>query len=101
MGSVVGRVAVRRTATITQPSKGQFRVHLDDQPTFGSVERARDHGIELLGPRALSDAAQAGADRPEISTRWEAKTVVVEGKAVFVEGTLTVEAAGRPRLGLR
>ena len=31
--AVVGRVRVRRSATVTQPTRGQFRVHLADQPT--------------------------------------------------------------------
>ena len=97
IGAVVGRVLVRRSCTITQPTRGQFRVHLEDQPTFGSVENARRRAQDLLEPRVLADADQAGADRVELRRDWEATTAVIEGKEVFVEGTLTVEAAGRPR----
>ena len=98
IGAVVGRVLVRRSCTITQPTRGQFRVHLEDQPTFGSVENARRRAQDLLEPRVLADADHAGADRVELRRDWEATTAVIEGKEVFVEGTLTVEAAGRPRL---
>jgi len=97
VGAVVGRVRVRRSATITQPTRGQFRVHLDDQPTFGSVKNARAKATELLEAAALTDAEAAGAATPELTESWEQRVAVVGEKEVFVEGTLTVEAAGRPK----
>ncbi|MEM7096104.1 MAG: hydantoinase/oxoprolinase family protein [Actinomycetota bacterium] len=97
VGAVVGRVRVRHSCTVTQPSKGQFRVHLEEQPTFGSVENARAAALELLEAAALVDAERAGAADPELASDWSARTAWVEGKEVFVEGTLTVEASGRPR----
>ena len=97
VGAVVGRVRVRQSCTITQPTRGQYRVHLEDQPTFGSVENAVAHATELLTASTLADAEQAGAATPDVSSVWEARTAVVEGKEIFVEGTLTIEASGRPR----
>ena len=97
VGAVVGRVRVRHSCTITQPTKGQFRVHLDDQPTFGSVDNAVAHATGVLESSALADADRAGAATPDLASTWTAQTAVVEGKEVFVEGTLTVEASGRPR----
>jgi len=97
VGAVVGRVRVRRSATITQPTRGQYRVHLDDQPTFGSVENARARATELLTAAALADAESAGAATPEVSETWAQRSALVNDKDVFVEGTLTIEAAGRPR----
>lgn len=97
VGAVVGRVRVRHACTITQPTKGQFRVHLEDQPTFGSVANARAKATELLEAAALADAERAGAAEPDLSADWQEQTAVVEGKEVFVEGTLTIEASGRPR----
>lgn len=97
VGAVVGRVRIRRTATITQPTRGQFRVHLDDQPTFGSVENARAKATEMLTTAALSDAEAAGAATPELSESWDVRSARVNDKDVFVEGTLTIEASGRPR----
>ena len=97
VGAVVGRVRVRRSATITQPTRGQFRVHLDEQPTFGSVEAARSKATELLQAATLLDAEAAGAATPKLSESWQARTAHVNGKDVFVEAQLTIEASGRPR----
>ncbi len=98
VGAVVGHVRVRRSASITQPTKGQFRVHLQDQPTFGSVDRAHEHARALLDFAVAKDAEAAGADQPELHETFVKRTAWVEGKEVFVEGTLTVEATARPRL---
>jgi len=98
VGAVVGQVRVRRSATITQPTRGQYRVHLDDQPTFGSVENARACATELLHAQAMADAEAAGASTPELSETWSARVAHVNGKDVFVEGQLTIEASGRPSI---
>ena len=98
VGAVVGRVRVRRSATITQPTRGQYRVHLEDQPTFGSVDRARAHATERLHHLATAEAEVAGADTPRLSEDWQQRVAEVNGKEIFVEGILVVEAAGRPRL---
>ena len=97
VGAVIGQVRVRRSATITQPTRGQFRVHLDDQPTFGSAENARAAATELLQQSALADAVSAGAATPELTEHWQQRVAHVNGKDVFVEATLTIEASGRPR----
>lgn len=97
VGAVVGQVCVRRSATITQPTRGQYRVHLDDQPTFGSVENARERATELLSANVLGDAQEAGAATPELTSYWDERIAVIDGKELFVEGTLTLEASGRPR----
>ena len=97
VGAVIGQVRVRRSATITQPTRGQFRVHLDDQPTFGSVESAHAAATDLLHAAVLADAESAGAATPELTETWQERIAHMNGKDVFVEGTLTVEASGRPR----
>lgn len=99
IGAVVGGVRIRRRATITQPSKGQFRVHLEDQPTFGSVDNARAAATEILDAAIRVEAQAAGGVQVEISTDWSERTAVVNDKEVFVEGTLTIQASGRPSLG--
>ncbi len=98
VGAVVGRVRLRRQATVSQPTKGQFRVHLADQPTFGSVERARDAALELLIAELTEDARQAGTIDPLITHEWSEKVATVENKEVFVDGLLVVTATGRPTL---
>jgi len=98
VGAVVGRVRVRRSATITQPSRGQFRVHLEDQSTFGSVDNARAFAAEWLQVAVRVDADRAGADTPELTETWDERVAHVNGKDIFVEGVLTIEASGRPGL---
>jgi len=98
VGAVVGRVRVRKSATITQPSRGQYRVHLEDQPTFGSVENARAAATELLTSAALTEADAAGAATPELTESWDARWATVNEREIFVEGVLTIEAAGRPQV---
>jgi len=100
IGAVVGRVRLRHQATIAQPSKGQFRVHLPEAPhDFGDLHRAVAFASETLEATVRAAAEQAGARDVEIATSWEATTAMVEGKEVFVEGTATAEATGRPKLG--
>jgi len=98
VGAVVGQVRVRRSATVSQPTKGQFRVHIDDQPTFGSVANARAAASSALTAAAIADAERAGAATPEVVESWDQRVAMVNGKEVFVEGELIVEVSGRPRL---
>ena len=99
VGAVVGHVRMRRSCTITQPTKGQFRLHLDDQPTFGSIDNARTAARERLERAVEHDARTAGAGAVDVDEDWSSREAMVDGKAVFVEGTLTVTAHGRPALG--
>lgn len=98
VGAVVGQVRVRRSATITQPTRGQYRVHIGDQMSFGSVERARDAAAVELEAMAVGDAERAGAETPEVHHDWQQRTAIVDGKELFVEGQLTVTVSGRPKL---
>ncbi len=98
VGSVVGQVRIAVEATVSQPTKGQFRVHLGDQPSFGDIGPAREATAELLEANARDVAIKAGAGDVSISTSWEQTTAMVEGKEVFIEGRMVVTATGRPAL---
>lgn len=99
IGAVVGRVRLRHEATIAQPSKGQFRVHLPEAPhDYGDLHRAVAFATETLEATVRAAAHAAGARDVEIATTWSATTAMVEGKEVFVEGTAVAEATGRPKL---
>lgn len=99
IGAVVGRVRLLHQATIAQPSKGQFRVHLPEAPhDFGDLHRAVAFASETLETTVRAAAHEAGARDVEVATTWSATTAMVEGKEVFVEGTATAEATGRPKL---
>jgi N-methylhydantoinase A/oxoprolinase/acetone carboxylase beta subunit len=99
VGAVVGRIRIRRQATVTQPRSAQYRVHAGDQSQFGSIERARRYGQEILGAEVARLADAAGAANAEISYDWSARTAMVNGKEVLVEGIVSATATGRPRIG--
>lgn len=96
VGAVVGRVQVRRVATVTQPRKGQFKVHLNDQRTFGDLDRAVEWARDKLSEAVTADATRAGAEVVELHETWQVKEAVVGDKTVFVEGILSIEASGKP-----
>ncbi|MFC6635986.1 hydantoinase/oxoprolinase family protein [Sulfitobacter sp. JBTF-M27] len=99
IGAVVGRVTMRQSGTVTSPSEGKYRVHLIDGPQdFANQESALSLLETVLHDAALSDAQAAGAEDIQISVKRNLRTAGVEGRKVFVEATLTVEAAGRPRV---
>ena len=101
IGAVVGRITMRRSGTITAPNEGRFRVHLESGPEdFAEVAPALDRLEKVLREAATAAAIAAGADDIEILVDRDIKTAQAEARVVFVEATLTVEAAGRPRLAV-
>jgi N-methylhydantoinase A/oxoprolinase/acetone carboxylase beta subunit len=101
IGAVVGRVIVRRTGTVTAPSEGRYRVHLDTGPEdFGDEAAALARLEDVLADAARSAALAAGAADVETSAARDVKRAALEARDVFVEATITVEAAGRPRVAL-
>ncbi|MFK7752701.1 MAG: hydantoinase/oxoprolinase N-terminal domain-containing protein [Sedimentitalea sp.] len=101
IGAVVGRVTMRRSGTVTAPSEGRFRVHLDSGPEdFNAPELAMDRLEQALRVLAEADAQAAGAEGVQLSVSRDIRTARLEAREVFVEATLQVEASGRPRVAL-
>lgn len=98
VGAVVGQVRIVDQATITQPSKGQYRVHLPGAEDRAEFENAVADAETLLGERVEKQAADAGADQVVKTTNVDKRTAVVEGKEILVEATVSVIGVGRPRL---
>ncbi|WP_147112022.1 hydantoinase/oxoprolinase N-terminal domain-containing protein [Tateyamaria sp. syn59] len=99
IGAVVGRVTVRRSGTVTAPSEGRFRVHLPTGPEdFAGSEAALAKLETVLAEDARAAARAAGASEIELRVSRDIRTVQAEAREVFVEATLTAEAAGRPRI---
>jgi hypothetical protein len=99
IGAVVGRITMRRSGTVTAPSEGRFRVHLESGPEdFPSSEEAIAALEQALAAEARAAAETAGAEDIHVHTEQDIRTATVEGQEVFVEGMLTVEASGRPRV---
>ena len=98
VGAAVSEIRVTERATITQPTRGQYRVHLagagDD---LGDVEPAVERAAELLAERVRTRADRSGAASVTIGVDVERKTAEVGGKILLVEATVTVTGVGPPR----
>lgn len=99
IGAVVGRVTMRRAGTITSPSEGRFRVHLETGPEdYADAETAMTMLEDELRVQALAAAKASGAEDIHVSATRDIRQAHTEGRDVFLEATLTVEASGRPRI---
>ena len=99
IGAVVGRVTMRQSGTVTSPSEGKYRVHLVEGPRdFGDQDSALSLLESVLREVAQAQAEEAGAQDIQMTVSRDIRTAGVESREVFVEATITVEAAGRPRV---
>ncbi|OAN89383.1 hydantoinase, partial [Sulfitobacter geojensis] len=101
IGAVVGRVTMRESGTVTAPSEGKYRVHLVEGPQdFADQDSALDALETVLREDAVAQAKIAGAEDIQVSVKRDIRTAGVEAREVFIEATITVEAAGRPRVAV-
>jgi N-methylhydantoinase A/oxoprolinase/acetone carboxylase beta subunit len=99
IGAVVGRVTIRRSGTVTSPSEGLYRVHLNTGPEdHRDASAALDALQAALEAAARADAVAAGAEDIQITAVRDLRTAQAEARQVFLEGEITVEASGRPRI---
>ena len=99
IGAVVGRVTMRRSGTVTSPSAGLFRVHLETGPEdFGDEGSAMERIETVLTALAVDDAQEAGAQDIQMRVERDVRKAEAEAREVFIEATIMVEAAGRPRV---
>lgn len=99
IGAVVGRLTLRRSGTVTSPSEGRYRVHLEDGPQdFLSSDAALGLLESVLRDEAEGAVRHAGAEDIRVVVDRDIKTARIEAQDVFVEALITVEASGRPRV---
>ena len=99
IGAVVGRVTIRRAGTVTSPSEGKFRVHLESGPEDYAGSDAAMEALEAaLSAEARAEAEAAGAVDIHVTARREVKEAQAEARRVFLEAEILVEASGRPRI---
>jgi len=97
VGAVVGQVRIAAQCTISQPSKGQYRIHWPGLEDRGDRQPAVDNALDALRHHVRSEAERAGAGVLSLSDSVEVRTATVEGREVFVEATVEVVGVGRPR----
>ena len=99
IGAVVGRVTIRRGGTVTSPSEGKYRVHLESGPEdYSDSDTAMDALEAALSAEARAEAEAAGAVDIHVTARREVKEAQAEARRVFLEAEIVVEASGRPRI---
>ena len=99
LGAIVGQVTVRRSGTVTSPTEGRYRVHLQSGPVDYASDKEALLALEAdLTEKALADAEYAQAE--DLNTRCErdVRYSEVEGREMFVQAELTVIVSGRPRI---
>ena len=97
VGAVVGQVRIAAQCTISQPSKGQYRVHWPDLEDRGDQQPAIDDALAALRRHVRAEADRAGAGELMLSHSVEIKTATIAEREVFVEATVEVVGMGRPR----
>ncbi len=99
IGAVVGKITTRASASITSPVDGHYRVHYGQIPhDFSDQQVAIDYLVDQLSQSALAEAKQAGAEDIHLDIKKDIRKSTIEGREFFVEGIITVEASGRPRI---
>jgi len=99
IGAVVGQVSQRVSGIVTSPAEGRFVAHLPAGPRgFGDRAEAMAALEAALTAEATERAQRAGAEEVRVTVRQEVREAEVEAKRMFVEATITVTAAGRPRV---
>jgi N-methylhydantoinase A/oxoprolinase/acetone carboxylase beta subunit len=99
IGAVVGQVAQRATGLVTSPGEGRFTAHLPEGLTVFADRDAALAALEAaLVAEASERAQQAGAADVTVSVTRDIREAEVEGRAMFIEATLSATASGRPRI---
>lgn len=99
IGAVVGQVSQRATGVVAAAGEGIYIAHLATGPErFASMAEAMTVMLAALIAEARQRAHLAGADDLIITTSEDVQQAAVEGRAMFLEATLTATASGRPRI---
>ncbi|MBC2834621.1 hydantoinase/oxoprolinase N-terminal domain-containing protein [Paragemmobacter straminiformis] len=99
IGAVVGQVSQRATGLVSSPGEGRFTAHLPaGLQLFNSRDAALDAMEAALVAEASTRARAAGAEELRVTTTRDIREAEVEGRAMFIEATLTATASGRPRV---
>jgi hypothetical protein len=101
VGAVLGSVAQRVHMTLTQVSRGQYRLFTPHGvEDFADLAAATERARELTGTQARALALQAGAAEVELVHTQQSNSVDhdIDGH-VFFEAVVTATASGAPRLG--
>jgi hypothetical protein len=92
-------VSQKVTGIVTSPAEGRYIAHLPDAlQTFSSATEALAALEAALRLEAETRAKAAGAEDLRITAKRDLREVDIEGRKMFVEASVSVTAAGRPRV---
>ncbi len=100
VGAVVGRVRLSLRCVVSAPQQGQYLAHVAGQTPamFTDLVAARAFATTHLAAQLATDMAAAGAPVFQTKEVWDEHTVDLGGFEMFVDGSLTLTASGRPQL---
>ncbi len=99
IGAVVGQVSQRATGLVSSAGEGRFTAHFAaGLQMFGDRDAALAAMEAALVADASARARMAGAEELRVTTTRDIREAEVEGRAMFIEATLTATASGRPRV---
>lgn len=99
IGAVVGQVKMQVTGTITSAGEGAFAVHLAEGPqTYADRDTALGVLEAALHAEAETMVRISGVEDIRFAVSRDISEIAVEGRALFIEATIRVEASGRPRI---
>ncbi len=99
IGAVVGQISQRARGIVTSPGEGRFTAHLPSGlQHFTDRDTALDAMETALTAEATARANASGAEDLRITAQRDIREAEIEGRAMFIEATLTITAAGRPRV---
>ncbi len=99
IGAVVGQISQRASALVTSPAEGRFTAHLPQGLEHFTSQAAALAALEAaLTAEATARAQRAGAADVHITVTRDIREADIEGRRMFVEGRVSVTAAGRPRV---
>jgi N-methylhydantoinase A/oxoprolinase/acetone carboxylase beta subunit len=99
IGAVAGQVSQRVQGIVSSPAEGRFVAHLaDGLQVFASRDAALAAMEAALVAEASDRARRAGAVDLRVTVARDVREAEVEGRAMFIEATVTATASGRPRV---
>lgn len=99
IGAVVGQIIMREMGKIESAGDGVWRTFIGEGPkSFNSQESAYNALREALAHKVTFTAKKAGADNIRLRYEEDTQEAMIEGRKVFVEGTIVAIASGRPRI---
>jgi N-methylhydantoinase A/oxoprolinase/acetone carboxylase beta subunit len=99
IGAVVGQITMRESGKIISGGEGVWRVFTDNGPIdYNEQKVAYDVLRQGLIHKVKKAAKNAGADDIRIQFEDSEQVATIEGRKVFVEGSILAIATGRPRI---